>query len=57
MGALIQASPGKAVTQKIILPSDEDLLDAYSRAVISAPEKVKASVVNVEVQHGPGQPY
>ena len=31
--------------------SDDDLLDAYSRAVIKATEKVSPSVANIEVQH------
>src|SRR5713101_1550613 len=31
------------------LLSDTDLLDAYSRAVVSATEKVSLSVVNIEV--------
>lgn len=31
--------------------SDTELLDAYSRAVIHAAERVKAAVVNIEVQH------
>jgi S1-C subfamily serine protease len=36
------------------LPSDEELLDAYSRAVIGAAAKVSPAVVNIDVGQRPG---
>src|SRR5512136_3491650 len=41
---------GKAETLDVAHPPDEDLLDAYSHAVISAAEKVSPSVVNIDVR-------
>ncbi len=40
---------GEARTLDVAHPSDADLLDAYSRAVINAAEKVSPSVVNIDV--------
>jgi S1-C subfamily serine protease len=36
------------------VPSDIELLDAYSVAVVSAAEKIKPSVVNVDIRREPG---
>ena len=44
---------GEARTLEAVHPSDDDLLDAYSRAVINAAEKVSPSVVNIDVHKGP----
>jgi len=41
---------GEAQTLNAVYPPDEDLLDAYSRAVINAAERVSPSVVNIDVR-------
>jgi S1-C subfamily serine protease len=41
----------EARVPEVVPASDDDLLDAYSRAVIRASERISPSVVNVEVHH------
>ncbi len=43
--------PTESATSSRINTSEEDLMDAYSRAVISASEKISPSVVYIEVRH------
>jgi hypothetical protein len=38
-----------------IHPSEDDLLDAYSKAVINAADRVSSSVVNLDVQTNAGR--
>jgi S1-C subfamily serine protease len=44
---------GEARTIDAVRPLDDDLLDAYSRAVINAAERVSPSVVNLDVRTNP----
>lgn len=51
METLVQIPPENYQTPEIVLPTDDEILDAYSRAVVGAAEKLSPSVVNVEVVH------
>jgi S1-C subfamily serine protease len=44
---------GEGRTLDAAHPSDDDLMDAYSRSVINAAERVSPSVVNIDVHKGP----
>jgi len=46
---------GEARNLETIYPSEDDLLDAYSRAVINAADRVSPSVVNLDVQTSAGR--
>jgi S1-C subfamily serine protease len=47
------ARGGEARSLDAVHPPDDDLLDAYSRAVINAAERVSPSVVNLDVRTNP----
>ena len=51
METLIQTPPEPSMVPEILISTDGELLDAYSKAVINAAEKISPSVVNVEVHH------
>ncbi|MDD1668215.1 MAG: serine protease, partial [Methanomicrobiales archaeon] len=49
-----EAAPAASHLKEPCTSEDQELLDAYSRAVISAVEKVSPSVVNIVAQPGDG---
>ena len=46
-----EVTANRASDRSTEMPRDDQLLDAYSKAVVSAADRVMASVVNIEVSH------
>lgn len=47
----ISSRPSDVEPSRTVEPADDELLDAYSRAVASAVDRVAPSVVNIDVRH------